>query len=237
MNDDDNKEVDFNSLENAGSTEFEDSQSFQSKLTTGRGAVFSGVCSAIGNHFNIDPFLIRAAFIFSLFLGIWGVVAYVVAAIVLTKNEYFLSEPENAVAKKRPYKLTAIFLIALFLILFFYISDLFQLLFQPNIFGFSEDLIISIYLISSGVIIFAKRKLIYSNINLSIPSQLYRSITDKKIAGVCGGLAVYFNQDSTFIRLLWVLFSFITAGLGLLIYLIFIIMVPTENLKEDLNGQ
>lgn len=41
------------------------------------------------------------------------------------------------------------------------------------------------------------------------PSQaskrLMRSITDRKIAGVCGGFAEYFKTDSTIVRLLWVL--------------------------------
>lgn len=35
--------------------------------------------------------------------------------------------------------------------------------------------------------------------------KLMRSSTDKKIAGVCGGLAEYFEIDSTVIRLIWVL--------------------------------
>jgi len=34
---------------------------------------------------------------------------------------------------------------------------------------------------------------------------LYRSKTDKKIAGVCGGIAEYLNTDPTLIRLIWIL--------------------------------
>ena len=34
--------------------------------------------------------------------------------------------------------------------------------------------------------------------------KLYKSSTDKKIAGVCGGIAEYFNIDSTLVRLAWV---------------------------------
>jgi phage shock protein C len=237
MNDEHNREINFNSLEHAESNEFDPSQSSNSKINPRQRAVFSGVCFAIGKHFNIDPFLIRVAFIFSLFLGIWGVVTYVVAAVILTKNDYFLTENDNSKTKSRPFKLTAIFLLALFLLLVFYISDFLQFLFQPNIFGFSENLIISIFLIAAGILIFVKRKLIYSNVPLTNPQFLYRSINDKKIAGVCGGIANYFNQDSNFIRLLCILFSFVTAGLGLIIYLIFITIVPTENLMEDSDAQ
>lgn len=35
--------------------------------------------------------------------------------------------------------------------------------------------------------------------------KLYRSEEDKKLCGVCGGIAAYFDIDSTVIRLLWVL--------------------------------
>ncbi|HZX47134.1 MAG TPA: PspC domain-containing protein [Clostridia bacterium] len=38
--------------------------------------------------------------------------------------------------------------------------------------------------------------------------KLYRSQTDKMIAGVCGGIAEYFGIDSTLVRLGWVLFTF-----------------------------
>ena len=37
--------------------------------------------------------------------------------------------------------------------------------------------------------------------------KLYKSSTDKKLAGVCGGLAEYFNIDSTLVRLGWVVFG------------------------------
>ena len=37
--------------------------------------------------------------------------------------------------------------------------------------------------------------------------KLYKSSTDKKIAGVCGGIAEYFNIDSTLVRLAWVGFA------------------------------
>ena len=43
--------------------------------------------------------------------------------------------------------------------------------------------------------------------------KLYRSRTDKKLAGVCGGVAKFFGIDSTIIRLIWVL-AVLFAGSG-----------------------
>ena len=57
--------------------------------------------------------------------------------------------------------------------------------------------------------------------------KLYKSSTDKKLAGVCGGIAEYFNIDSTLVRLGWVVFSLL-GGSGLLASIIAAIIVP-EN--------
>ena len=55
--------------------------------------------------------------------------------------------------------------------------------------------------------------------------KLYKSSTDKRLAGVCGGIAEYFNIDSTLVRLGWVLFSLL-GGSGLLAYIIAAIIMP-----------
>ena len=57
--------------------------------------------------------------------------------------------------------------------------------------------------------------------------KLYKSSTDKKIAGVCGGIAEYFGIDSTLVRLGWVVFSLL-GGSGLLAYLIAAIIMPDQ---------
>ena len=57
--------------------------------------------------------------------------------------------------------------------------------------------------------------------------KLYRSKTDKKLAGVCGGLSKYLNIDSTIIRLVW-LACCLLLGSGLLLYAIAWIVMPEE---------
>ena len=59
------------------------------------------------------------------------------------------------------------------------------------------------------------------------PKRLYRSRTDRKIGGVCGGIAQYFNVDPTFIRIIWVVLI-LGAGVGLLAYLICWVVIPME---------
>jgi phage shock protein PspC (stress-responsive transcriptional regulator) len=52
-----------------------------------------------------------------------------------------------------------------------------------------------------------------------------RSSRDKKIGGVCAGLADYFDLDPTLVRVLWLLAIF-CAGTGVLVYLILWIALP-----------
>jgi phage shock protein C len=57
--------------------------------------------------------------------------------------------------------------------------------------------------------------------------KLYRSVTDQKIAGVCGGIAEYFNIDSTLIRLALVLLV-LCAGTGVLAYIVCALVIPEK---------
>lgn len=57
--------------------------------------------------------------------------------------------------------------------------------------------------------------------------RLYKSATDRKIEGVCGGLGEYFNIDSTIVRLLWVLFC-LAGGSGIIGYIIAALIMPHE---------
>lgn len=58
--------------------------------------------------------------------------------------------------------------------------------------------------------------------------KLYRSMMDKKLCGVCGGLGEYFDIDPTVIRVAWILFALL-GGSGLLAYLICAIVIPQQN--------
>jgi phage shock protein C len=59
--------------------------------------------------------------------------------------------------------------------------------------------------------------------------KLYGSRTNRKPAGVCGGLAQHFNTDATLIRVLFVVLALL-GGPGIVIYLVMWIVVPEEPL-------
>ena len=59
---------------------------------------------------------------------------------------------------------------------------------------------------------------------------LYRSRTNRSIAGVCGGIAEFFGIDSTILRLI-TLFLILFGGLSLWVYIILWIVIPSEPLN------
>jgi phage shock protein C len=64
---------------------------------------------------------------------------------------------------------------------------------------------------------------------------LTRSVRNKKIAGVCGGVAEYFDVDPTLVRLIWIVL-FLCAGTGLLAYIICWIIMPLQDNQVTVAG-
>lgn len=62
--------------------------------------------------------------------------------------------------------------------------------------------------------------------------RLYKIENGKKIEGVCGGIAEYFDADPTLIRLLWILFACSFGG-GVIAYLVAAVVMPR---KSEVDG-
>ncbi len=66
-------------------------------------------------------------------------------------------------------------------------------------------------------------------------NRLMRSRTDRKIAGICGGIAQYNGWDPTLVRLAWVALV-VFGGTGVLLYLILWVVVPEEPMALAAQG-
>lgn len=60
--------------------------------------------------------------------------------------------------------------------------------------------------------------------------KLYRSQRDKKISGLCGGLAEMMNVDATLLRLVVLVTAFFSAGTTILLYFAASLVIPKEPL-------
>lgn len=67
---------------------------------------------------------------------------------------------------------------------------------------------------------------------MATEKKLYKSATDRKLDGVCAGLAVYFDVDVTLVRLGWALVTVFSAGTGLIAYVVAACILPREGTPE-----
>ncbi len=65
------------------------------------------------------------------------------------------------------------------------------------------------------------------------PKRLYRLREGRVIAGVCSGLAEYFNVDVTLVRILFVLFAFLSHGFGVGVYIVLALVVPLARTPKE----
>ena len=64
--------------------------------------------------------------------------------------------------------------------------------------------------------------------------RLYRSNSDKKLAGVCSGIAEYLGIDPTLVRLIWALLV-LCAGSGVLAYIVCALIIPEKPENETID--
>ena len=64
--------------------------------------------------------------------------------------------------------------------------------------------------------------------------RLGKSVNNRVISGVCGGIAEYFNIDPSIVRIIWAVGSIFTAGwLGLILYIVCAVVLPFNNPPAD----
>ena len=61
--------------------------------------------------------------------------------------------------------------------------------------------------------------------------KLVRSSSNRMIAGVCGGLAEYFDVEPTLVRVAYIMLTFFTAFSGILVYMVLCIAIPRDRIQ------
>ena len=59
--------------------------------------------------------------------------------------------------------------------------------------------------------------------------RLYRSKTERILGGVCGGIGIHLDVDPIIIRIVWVILTCLSLGIGIVAYLVCWIIVPEEE--------
>jgi len=187
--------------------------------------ILGGVCGGIAEYLNVDPALIRLAWFFLTLIGGAGILAYILALIIIPLHPEGGAAAQSPPANRGDYTRLAGFMLiilgALFLIR--------QLGFHFNFFHLPWPVFLALGLIAFGVymLLHASDKKTAGDEQDSEDERTFVRIENgKMIAGVCTGLARYFDVDVTLVRLLWVFATLSSAGIGFLAYIIAVIIFP-----------
>ena len=192
--------------------------------------IISGVCGGFAEYFSLDPSLIRLAWIFFTIFGGSGIIAYLLAMIVIP-DEYSASQYDrNDVTPQKNDKtiLWGALLVFVGLILFFMHNDLLDLIWT-RFWDSGINMFLAIVILGLGIyLLYTKRAELAAMVNEGTGVPLHLAKNDSKVAGVCGGIAESIQVDSTLVRFLWVFGTFMSAGIGILLYLVLALILPSE---------
>ncbi|HJL74471.1 MAG TPA: PspC domain-containing protein [Candidatus Marinimicrobia bacterium] len=196
--------------------------------------IIGGVCGGFAEYFGLDPSLIRLAWIFFTLFGGSGILAYLLAMIVIP-DEFSASQYDRNVVtsiKNDKTILWGVLLVFVGLILFFMHNDLLNLIWR-RFWDSGINLFLAIVILGLGIyLLYTKRADLAAMVNEGTGLPLHLSKNDNKVAGVCGGIAESIQIDSTLIRFLWVFGTFMSAGIGILLYLVLALILPSEPSEQ-----
>lgn len=201
----------------------------------------AGLAGGLGDYFHMDANIWRIIFIVLTFTGGVGLILYLIGFIIVPENPSQESQPSKIKEKDS----TFILAIILIVIGLFLLTREFGLFNYFHVWKIPWSSIWAVFLIVVGVLlILASNKSpsgandTAKNLGINIPdiNKLYRSRDNRMVAGICGGIGEYFNIDPSLIRLVWILVSFASVGLGILVYVILIFVLrekPEEFNREN----
>lgn len=205
--------------------------------------IIDGVCGGIAEYFDVDPAIVRIIWVMVTLLGGTGFILYIIGMIIMPVNPDQIKANGAASVAKSPSDKKRFWGVLLILFGALVLVSNFGWFADVHWFSLSWGKIFPVILIMLGVwlIYMQTRKKAVGETpaaddsafqQSSTPSgtkELRRSVTDRKLFGVCGGIAKYFAVDPTIVRILYVLLVMASFGWGLLLYIVMAIIMPEEK--------
>jgi phage shock protein C len=214
--------------------------------------MIDGVCGGIAGYFGLDATLVRIAWVLLTLFGGSGIVLYIAAMIIMPKEETLTAAgaseaPPASAASANGRNNSRFWGILLVVLGLAWLASNFGFSIWHHWWGFSWDIALPLVLILAGVaFLFGGRAYLTSPSTSAEPpaageegpsgaaapapqpepSKLFRSRTEKKLLGVCGGLADYMQLDPVIIRLVFVMAGLASFGIVVIAYIVLGIVVP-----------
>ncbi len=204
--------------------------------------IIDGVCGGVAEYVGVGATVIRLLLIaFSILSLGAGIILYIIAMIVIPARPVSLDHPGEPAGESRQAAggdtitlVLGIVIVIVGVTLFF---DYYNVIpFTLTFHQFGRLALPIIFILIGGGLLLGREKGGSSKERAEGESvvhgvekkRLARSVRDKKIAGVCGGLADYLDVDSTIVRLVYVVLAFASFGLALVLYVVCAFIIPKE---------
>jgi phage shock protein C len=220
--------------------------------------VLAGVCGGLAEYLNADPTVIRLVWVLLTFLGGSGIILYILAIFIIPEN--IITATGSTSPVKSDFTAGRIFGILFVIVGVIILLDNLEIFSFCRIWDLSWEFIFPGLLILAGVYLLTKRAkqpVILPNSdsraeseqpleNQAPPSEFpkensenhkvfRRSMKDKRIFGICGGAGEFFEIDPTIVRIAYAIFTILSSGLGIILYLLMYMIVPED--KQQPNKQ
>ncbi len=196
--------------------------------------VFAGVCGGIGHYFGIDPVLVRAAWVvLSLLTAVVpGMILYLLAAIVIPQG----TGEEPTSVRRLNIQSNILWGGLLIAVGVFFLLQVFWGRLLPMVPAELREIWVTLWrtvramilpaiLIGVGVLLIRGMSRRGDN---GEKRPLVRPRDGRIVAGVCAALGRYFNIDTTWVRLAWIILTILSFGIGVVVYVVAMLAIPEE---------
>lgn len=202
--------------------------------------MIAGVCGGIAEYLKVDPTAVRVAWILlSVLPFIPGIILYVIAWMVIPKHPAGVHKVTAQAGSSSATAFLGFFFVAIGALIFLGNLDILD---WEEWWDFSWEYVLPLLLIAVGVFFIARPARVVEESVASLEVQepakqsaagktLRRSKMDRKIGGICGGLGAYLNIDPSLVRVAFVFFTIWPFGLGAVVYLIMLLVIPEEDVE------
>ncbi len=201
-------------------------ESYKRLYKSRKNKTLCGVCGGLGEYLGVDPVLVRILWILFALGGGSGILAYLIACLIIPSNP---SEGSADLSAGNSPSRRAWWGLILVVLGFFLLLVNFKLLslWLWGLWGLSWKLVWPLFLILLGVAIILRKG------GGEEKRRLYRSRQERIIGGVCGGLGSRFNLDPVLFRLAWVVGTFASWGVGIVAYIVMVFIIPEEPIDGE----
>ncbi len=218
--------------------------------------VIAGVCGGLAEYLNVDTTVVRLVWVLLTLLGGSGIILYVLAFFIIPERPILtgdtLSPEKSEFGSARIFGILFVAAGAVLLL------DNLGIFSFCRIWDTAWEFVLPGILMLLGIYILTKRDKVQatppeqtspiepdqstenqtpppasSTEQTTNPKVFRRSLTDKKMFGICGGAGEYFGIDPTILRVAYAIFTVFSGGMGIILYFLMYLIVPEGQRQQN----